>query len=293
MFSFVGLLDPNGVVLEANKTALDGVDLRREDVIGRPFWETAWWAASPEVRARLRDAIVRARGGETVRYDATRTTPATNGSASASTRLPSRATAPSAPDPVRHVARRGSPERSSALARVAAMSDADAANLALLAFRAAIGAVMLAHGINHIFGGGKIKGTAGWFGSLGMKPGIFHAWLASITEIAGGTLLVLGLLTPLGGAAVIGVMLVAWITNHRGNGFFIFRPGEGWEYVMTLTFCGLVLAVVGAGEWSLDEAFGIGDDLFGVTGLLIALIGGAGGAAALLLGFWRPEPKES
>ena len=88
-------------------------------------------------------------------------------------------------------------------------------------------------------------------------------------------------------------MLVAWIINHRGNGFFIFRPGEGWEYVMTLTFCGLVLAVVGAGEWSLDEAFGIGDDLFGVPGLLIALIGGAGGAAALLLGFWRPEPKES
>ena len=173
------------------------------------------------------------------------------------------------------------------------MSDADAANLALLAFRASIGAVMLAHGINHIFGGGKIEGTARWFGSLGMKPGIVHAWLASITEIAGGTLLVLGLLTPLGGASVIGVMLVAWITNHRGNGFFIFRPGEGWEYVMTLTFCGLLLAVVGPGEWSLDDALDIYDDLAGVTGLLIALIAGAGGAVLLLLGFWRPAPKEA
>ena len=69
LFSFVGLLDPEGLILEANQTALDGVDLRREDVIGRPFWETPWWAASPEVRAQLRDAIVRARGGETVRYD--------------------------------------------------------------------------------------------------------------------------------------------------------------------------------------------------------------------------------
>ena len=173
------------------------------------------------------------------------------------------------------------------------MSDADAANLALLAFRACIGAVMLAHGINHIFGGGKIEGTARWFGSLGMKPGIVHAWLASLTEIAGGTLLVLGLLTPLGGASVIGVMLVAWITNHRGNGFFIFRPGEGWEYVMTLTFCGLLLAVVGPGEWSLDDALDIYDDLAGVTGLLIALIAGAGGAVLLLLGFWRPAPKEA
>jgi putative oxidoreductase len=168
------------------------------------------------------------------------------------------------------------------------MSDDDAINLALLAFRASVGAVMLAHGINHVFRGGKIEGTARWFASLGMKPGILHAWLASVTEIVGGTLLVLGALTPLSGAAVIGVMLVAWITNHRGNGFFIFRPGEGWEYVMTLTFCGLALAVVGPGDWSLDEAFDIREDLIGATGLLIALLAGGGGALALLLGFWRP-----
>jgi putative oxidoreductase len=173
------------------------------------------------------------------------------------------------------------------------MSDADSINLALLAFRAAIAAVMLAHGINHIFGGGKIEGTARWFASLGMKPGILHAWLASLTEVAGGALLVLGLFTPLAGAAVIGVMLVALITNHRGNGFFIFRPGEGWAYVMTLTFCGLVLAVVGPGKWSLDRAFHIRDNLTGTNGLLIALIAGVGGALALLAVFWRPEREKA
>jgi putative oxidoreductase len=173
------------------------------------------------------------------------------------------------------------------------MSDADSINLALLAFRAAIAAVMLAHGINHIFGGGKIEGTARWFASLGMKPGIFHAWLASLTEVAGGALLVLGLFTPVAGAAVIGVMLVALITNHRGNGFFIFRPGEGWEYVMTLTFCGLVLATVGPGKWSLDRAFHIRDNLTGTNGLLIALIAGVGGALALLAVFWRPEREKA
>ncbi|NIR42104.1 MAG: DoxX family protein, partial [Actinobacteria bacterium] len=43
------------------------------------------------------------------------------------------------------------------------MSDSDAIDLALLIFRSGIGAVMLAHGINHIIGGGKIAGTAGWF----------------------------------------------------------------------------------------------------------------------------------
>ena len=174
------------------------------------------------------------------------------------------------------------------------MSDVDSINLALLVFRVAVGAVMLAHGLNHIYGGGKIAGTARWFESLGMRPGIVHAWLASLTEVAGGIALILGLLTPLGGAAVIGVMLVAWITNHRGNGFFIFRPGEGWEYVMTLTFCGLALAVLGPGEWSLDEAIGWRDDLIGTTGLLIAVLAGGGGAGLLLATAWRPkaEPAE-
>ncbi|MGQ0434385.1 MAG: DoxX family protein [Microthrixaceae bacterium] len=171
------------------------------------------------------------------------------------------------------------------------MSDLDAINLVLLVFRCALGAVMLAHGINHIFGGGKIAGTARWFASLGMKPGILHAWLASLMEVIGGVLLALGLLTPFGGAVVIGVMLVAWITNHRGNGFFIFRPGEGWEYVMTLTFAGLAIAVIGPGAWSLDNAFNLTDDLQGTTGLAIAAIAGGGGALALLVGFWRPEKK--
>jgi putative oxidoreductase len=170
-------------------------------------------------------------------------------------------------------------------------ADVDSINLALLALRCGAGAVMLAHGINHIFGGGKIAGTARWFASLGMKPGILHAWVASITEVIGGALLVVGLLTPFAGAAVIGVMLVAIVTNHRGNGFFIFRPGEGWEYVMTLTIVGFAIATLGAGEWSLDNAADLWQPAPGRDGLLIALVAGVGGAAALLAGFWRPEKK--
>ncbi len=170
------------------------------------------------------------------------------------------------------------------------MSDAHAVDLGLLVVRVAVGAVMLAHGINHIVGGGKIAGTGRWFESLGMRPGRLHAWLASGTEVAAGPLLVLGLLTPFAAAGVIGVMLVAWITNHRGNGFFIFRPGEGWEYVMTLTAVGVALGALGAGEWSLDHAFDFGFTS-GWSGLLIAVLAGAGGAALLLAVFWRPKPK--
>jgi putative oxidoreductase len=161
-------------------------------------------------------------------------------------------------------------------------------DLALLILRLSLGAVFLAHGINHIYGGGKIAGTGRWFESLGMKPGILHAWTASLTEIGAGALLVLGLLTPVAAAGVVGVMLVAWITNHRTNGFFIFRPGEGWEYVMTLTMMGIVVGILGPGHWSVDGHVDALQRLWGWPGLAITLIGGGGGCALLLLTFWRP-----
>jgi putative oxidoreductase len=168
--------------------------------------------------------------------------------------------------------------------------EADAVNLALLGLRLILAGVMLAHGINHIIGGGKIAGTGRWFESLGMKPGPLHAWLASLTEVGAGVMLALGLLTPLACAGVIGVMLVALITNHLKNGFFIFRPGEGYEYVLTLTIVAFCLAMLGAGEWSLDDALEL-DDMNGWTGLLIAAVAGIGGTALLLAVFWRPEKQ--
>jgi putative oxidoreductase len=167
-------------------------------------------------------------------------------------------------------------------------TEVDAINLALLGLRLILAAVMLAHGINHIIGGGKIAGTGRWFESLGMKPGPLHAWLASLTEVGAGVMLLVGLLTPLACAGVIGVMLVALITNHWKNGFFIFRPGEGYEYVLTLTVVALCLSLLGAGEWSLDNALDI-EDIAGWSGLLIAVVAGGGGTAVLLAGFWRPE----
>ena len=164
----------------------------------------------------------------------------------------------------------------------------------LLILRWTVGIVMIAHGYNHIFRGGKIEGTGRWFESLGMKPGKLHAWLASITELGAGALLLLGLFTPLAAAGVVSVMLVAWITNHLHNGFFIFRPGEGWEYVMTLCMCGIAIGALGAGRWSLDyQLFASELHFEGARGLVIAAGLGGLGAAGLLLLFWRPPPRPS
>lgn len=70
MVQFVGLLDPQGTVLEINQVALDAVGIKLSDVEGNPLWTTFWWQVSPEINATLRECIRRAAQGEFVRWDA-------------------------------------------------------------------------------------------------------------------------------------------------------------------------------------------------------------------------------
>lgn len=164
-------------------------------------------------------------------------------------------------------------------------------DLAALILRVALGVVMFAHGWNHTFRGGRLPGVARWFSSIGFRAPRLQAALASYTELAAGPMLVAGLLTPLAAAAVVGVMLVALVANHLKNGYFIFRPGEGYEYVLTLLLAGLALGALGAGRWSVDEAIGIARDVDGWAGLAVAAgLGGGLGAAVLAL-FWRPDRR--
>jgi len=68
-FQFIGLLTPEGQVLEANQTALQATGATREEVAGKPFWETRWWSISEEVRKQVREAVRRAAQGEFVRFE--------------------------------------------------------------------------------------------------------------------------------------------------------------------------------------------------------------------------------
>ena len=66
---FVGLMTPQGILIEANRPALAAAGLALEDVVGKPFDETYWWAYSSEIQQQLREAIARAAVGEASRYD--------------------------------------------------------------------------------------------------------------------------------------------------------------------------------------------------------------------------------
>ncbi len=70
-YEYIGLLAPGGTLLEANRASLEFAGNTLGDVLGRPFWETPWFAHTPGAPEAVREAVARAAGGEFVRYEAT------------------------------------------------------------------------------------------------------------------------------------------------------------------------------------------------------------------------------
>ncbi|MCP4689023.1 MAG: PAS domain S-box protein [Desulfobacterales bacterium] len=69
-FQFIGLIRPDGVLIDANRSAVEFGGLKYEDVIGKRFWETPWWTHSAEMQKKLREAIDAATRGEFARFEA-------------------------------------------------------------------------------------------------------------------------------------------------------------------------------------------------------------------------------
>lgn len=164
----------------------------------------------------------------------------------------------------------------------------EAVDIAALILRVWAGVVMIAHGINH---GRNLEGTATWFARVGFKAPRLNAQLSFLNEIAIGLALLVGLLAPIAAAGLAATMLVAFWSIHRFAGFFVFsRPDEGYEYVATLAVVALVIAIVGAGSFSLDDALGI--DLTGGVGAAIYGLGIVAGFVQLAVFWRRPEDRE-
>lgn len=150
--------------------------------------------------------------------------------------------------------------------------------IGLLLLRVVVGLTLAAHGAQKLFGwfgGHGLDATGQGLEGLGFHPGRRQALMAGLVESGGGLLLALGLATPLASAAVVAVMLVAAVSAHVKQGFFIM--GGGYEYNLVLGGAALAVAFTGPGVLSLDELAGwtLGGAPWGVAAAALGLIGGA------------------
>src|SRR4051812_27325964 len=128
----------------------------------------------------------------------------------------------------------------------------------LFIIRLLVGGLLFAHGTQKLFGwygGYGLEGTSGFFHSLGFRPGRQYAAIAGLSEAGGGALLILGLLTPLGAAMIIGTMIAAAVTVHAPHG--LWATNGGYELPLINGVVAAGLAFTGAGSWSIDNAAGI------------------------------------
>lgn len=116
--------------------------------------------------------------------------------------------------------------------------------------RLALGGAMLYHGLAKLRGNGPEE-TAGFFESVGVKPGRFWAIATGVAETFAGAAAVLGIATRPAALAVIATQAVAATKVHAAKGFDNTRGGM--EYNLALISMALGLLVAGAGPVSTSR----------------------------------------
>jgi putative oxidoreductase len=165
--------------------------------------------------------------------------------------------------------------------------------IGLLVVRLVLGLLMAAHGAQKLFGwfgGYGLNATGEFMVQLGFPSGRAFASAASVGEIAGGLLVALGFLGPIGPALMISVMIVAAITVHLKNG--VFATSNGIELPLLYGTGALAMALAGFGPFSLDALLGL-TQLWTprVTAIVLAI--GVIGAMANLLVRRPTAPSEA
>jgi putative oxidoreductase len=131
------------------------------------------------------------------------------------------------------------------------------ADLGLLLLRFAVGGVLFAHGMQHVFGlwgGVGMTGLRNVLTAFGFRNVNVLAWITALTELVGGAAVVLGLFTPLAAAGLLALMINA-VLLKAVNGFFIAGPpgAASVELEVVLGLGAAALVLTGAGRIALEN----------------------------------------
>src|SRR5215469_2665059 len=136
------------------------------------------------------------------------------------------------------------------------------ASYALLSVRLMVGFGFVAHGYAKLHKGPEA--FAAILHAIGVPAPHLMSWLTIITELVGGTAMLLGTFVPLVGVPMIVLLLVAVVTVHLPYGFSSiklmsvtngraqFGP-PGYETDLLYIACIVTLALIGPTPWSVDE----------------------------------------
>lgn len=155
------------------------------------------------------------------------------------------------------------------------------ADAAILFLRVIIGVLFVGHGTGKLFGWfnqSGIKGTEGFFTSIGYEPAHAFAIADGVGELVVGVLLIVGFLIPLASAYLIGEMInAAWVKSPKG--FWI--SSDGYEYEVVLIILAIAIVIAGTGAYAIDR----NRNWFGnrVGGVVVAVVLGLIGAGVLAI----------
>ncbi len=156
------------------------------------------------------------------------------------------------------------------------------ADIGLPVLRLALGVIMAVHGTQKLFGwfgGFAVKDTGVFFSKAGYPAGEAMAVIAGLTETLGGLGLILGLLTPLAAAGIVGVVINAICVKWTGAVLGL----EGVEFESLIIAAAVTLALAGPGRFAVDHFLPVLRDHRPIYGVLALALGVVLAAIVLLL----------
>jgi putative oxidoreductase len=119
-------------------------------------------------------------------------------------------------------------------------------NIGLLILRLVLGIIMIVHGYPKLVG---FSGVVGFFAGAGVPLPALAAAFATVVEVLGGVLIILGVAADIAGLLFAIDMLGAILFVHIKNGFS--SQNGGVEFPLALLAMALAIAFAGPGRFAV------------------------------------------